>query len=283
MRLLRLQDVEIGPNDRVFRHSRTLGLILWLVEIAGMVASFYYAYTAKFVIGYFFGVLLLLFVLGTKGYVTARFHPSNWLVRIADDGLFIHFRSYLNDHLSAEDSTVVFLGYSDIRSARLVRERLRTLDSDGEKTETRRLVELELGVDPAPLAQALATECARPGAPQKRWYGSSATLYRDYPVLMQSPPFLRVEWRALPSATEFLDSLRQRVKIEAPIRTSEDFANLKGLPREQQEQRLRDLEQRGHTIEAVHLARRLYGMDLRQASEFVKELSAEMRSRGGFS
>jgi hypothetical protein len=68
------------------------------------------------------------------------------------------------------------------------------------------------------------------------------------------------------------------VEIAPAVKLSEDFANLKGLTREQQEQRLRDLYQRGHTIEAVHLARQLYGMDLTQASKFVKELSAEMRS-----
>lgn len=79
-------------------------------------------------------------------------------------------------------------------------------------------------------------------------------------------------------APQFLDGLRQRVEIAPPIKTSEDFANLKGLTLEQQKQRLRDLNQSGHTIEAVHLARRLYGMDLTQASKFVKELDGEMQS-----
>jgi hypothetical protein len=160
-----------------------------------------------------------------------------------------------------------------------VRERLHTFDSEGISTvQTHRLVELELAVDPTALARALAIECARPAPGEKRWYGRSGVLYRDYPVLMQSPPFLRIEWRVVPRASVFLEGLRSRVDIAPPVTISEDFTNLQGLPREQQEQRLRDLNQRGHTIDAVYMARRLYGLDLTQATRFVKELSAGVRS-----
>jgi len=275
IRLMRENDVPTTTRDLVFRASR-LYAILFVLVCLGACAAMIVSDHPRAPFSYYISGLTVLTLLLMRRLVIARFHPSNWLVRTADDGLFIHFRSYLNDRLSAEDSTVVFLAYSDIRSARLVRERLRTLDSDGTKTETHRLVELELAIDPTPLAQALATECARPGTPEKRWYGSSTTLYRDYPVLMQSPPFLRVAWRAVPGATAFLDGLRPRVEIAPAVNISEDFANLQGLTREQQEQRLRDLNQRGHTIEAVHLARQLYGMDLTQASKFVEELSAGM-------
>ncbi len=36
MRLLRLQDAEIGPRDRVFRHSRMRALIAWLAGFVTM-------------------------------------------------------------------------------------------------------------------------------------------------------------------------------------------------------------------------------------------------------
>jgi hypothetical protein len=78
----------------------------------------------------------------------------------------------------------------------------------------------------------------------------------------------------VPGAKAFLDALRSYVEIAASVRISEDYAGLRGLLREQQEQRLRQLNQRGNTIDAVYMARRLYGLDLTQASKFVKELSA---------
>jgi hypothetical protein len=58
MRLLRLQDVEMGPGDRVFRHSRLRALIVWLAGFAATSAFFYHAYVAKWPPGYFFGSFL---------------------------------------------------------------------------------------------------------------------------------------------------------------------------------------------------------------------------------
>jgi hypothetical protein len=62
MRLLRLQDAEIGPRDRVFRHSRMRALIGWIAGFAATAAFFFNAYTRKWPPGYFFGSFLLLFV-----------------------------------------------------------------------------------------------------------------------------------------------------------------------------------------------------------------------------
>src|SRR4029077_3337150 len=63
MRLLRLQHVEIGPRDRIFRHPRMRALIVWLAGFAATAAFFFNAYTRKWPPGYFFGSFLLLFVL----------------------------------------------------------------------------------------------------------------------------------------------------------------------------------------------------------------------------
>ncbi len=70
MRLLRLQDVEIGPNDCLFRHARLRALIVWLAGFAAATALFLHAYTGKWPPGYLFGSFLLLFLLLTLRMVT---------------------------------------------------------------------------------------------------------------------------------------------------------------------------------------------------------------------
>ncbi|HWH56188.1 MAG TPA: hypothetical protein VN682_01090 [Terriglobales bacterium] len=276
MRLLRLQDVEIGPSDRVFRHSRILGLILWLVEIAGMVASFYYAYTAKFVIGYFFGVLLLLFVLGTKRYVTARFHPSNWLVRMNDTGVFIQYRSYLNYELPPDDPSVVFLSFGEIASAHLLKERVEVPDpaKPGQtNTQFLRYVELEIPGNTSALVSALNAESGESAPVVKRWYGgSSSTLYQDYPVTMTAPPFLRIRWNVIPRAKAFLEALRPYTVISDTVSLTHDFAHLQSLSRDAQQEQLRELAARGQTVNAIYTARKLYGCSLEEAKEMVDSL-----------
>ena len=128
MRLLRLSEVEIGPNDRVFRHPRIPALIVWLGLFCGAAAMFLYALAGKWKPGYVFGPAILPFLLLTLRFVTARFHPSNWLVRVNETGLSAQYRSYLNYRLPADEPSVVFISYSEIASARLVRERVQTPD-----------------------------------------------------------------------------------------------------------------------------------------------------------
>ena len=208
MRLLRLQDVEIGSNDRVFRHSRLRALIVWLAGFAAATAFFFHAYTAKFRFGYFFGSFLLLFLLLTLKMVTARFHPSNWLVRMNDTGIYVQYRSYLNYQLP-DDPSVMFLSLGEIASARLVKERVDTPDPmkpHATQTQYLHYVELELSGDTAPLAEALQTERGEQAPLEKHWYGSSSTLYQDYPVTLIPPTFVRIHWDVVPGAHNFLET-----------------------------------------------------------------------------
>ena len=211
MRLLRLQDTEIGPRDRVFRHSRMRALIVWLAGFAATAAFFFNAYTRKWPPGYFFGSFLLLFVLLTLRMVSARFQPSNWLVRMNETGIYVQYRSYLNYQLPADDPSVVFLSLGEIASARLVKERVETPDPakpGATQTQYLRYVEIELSGDTALLADALQAERGEQAPLKKRWYGTSSTLYRDYPVTMTAPTFLRIRWDVVLGAHKFLEALR---------------------------------------------------------------------------
>jgi hypothetical protein len=138
-------------------------------------------------IGYYIAGVLLIGLILMRRLVLARFRRSNWLVQISDDGLFIQFRSYLNYHFSAEDFTVVFVPYQEIRSARLVRERSQVPDENKVLEQRRRLVDLDLGGDRAAPAKALRDEIATRGPNEQRWYGNTSTEYKHYPVRMTSP------------------------------------------------------------------------------------------------
>jgi hypothetical protein len=275
MRLLRLQDVEIGPNDRVFQHARLRALIVWLAGFAAATAFFLHAYRAKWPPGYFFGFVLLLFLLLTLKMVTARFHPSNWLVRMNETGIYVQYRSYLNYQLSADDPSVVFLSFGEIASARLIKDRVETPDTTkpgATQTQHLRYVELELSGDPAPLADALQAELGEQAPSEKRWYGTSSTLYRDYPVAMSAPASIRIHWDVVPRAQKFLDALRPYTIIADPVSLTQDFTHLKSLSREEQQQQLRELVARGQNITAMYAARKLFGCTLEKAKQMVDSL-----------
>jgi len=275
MRLLRLENVKIGPGDRIFRHSRMRALIVWLAGFAAAAAFFFNAYTRKWPPGYYFGSFLLLFVLLTLRMVTARFHPSNWLVRMNETGIYVQYRSYLNYQLSSDDPSVVFFSLGEVASARLIKERVESPDPaepGATQTQYLRYIEIELSGDTALLADALNAERGEQAPMKQRWYGSSSTLYRDYPVTMTAPTILRIHWDVVLGAHKFLDALRPYTVIADPVSLTQDFTHLKSLNREDQQKQIRELATRGQTITATYAARKLYGCSLGEAKELVDSL-----------
>jgi hypothetical protein len=274
MRLLRLRDVETTPNDRVFRHPRLRALIVWLAGLALAATFFYKAFAEKFWFGYIFGGGVLLFLLLFLRIVTARFHPSNWLVRMTETGIYLQYRSYLNYQLSADDPSVVFISFGEIASARLIKERVQTPDPShgGTQTQFLRHIELELSGDTASFADALQYERGEEAPQEKHWYGTSSTLYRDYPVVMTAASFFRVHWNVVPGAHRFLKALRPYTVIADPVSVSQDFTNLKSLSREEQQKKLSQLAKRGDVISATYAARQLYGGSLAEAKQMVDSL-----------
>ena len=277
MQLLRVSEVQVSNGDRVFSYSRWRAVLVALLMLASAVVcvligrrqpaattrylSYYVA--AVFLVGFFF----------FRRFVTARFRPTNWMVRVGLEGLFIKFRSYLNYSLPDDDQIVAFLPYHDIRSVRVVRDHTTFADMQGHRaTQTMRLVELDLAVDVTELAKALDTERARPASSEKHWYGTSSTLFRHYPVLVKPPSFLQMQWSVTPGWKAFLAALGPFAQIAPPLSVSEDLTRLSSLSREQQEQRLRWLDARGETVLAIYTARRLYGYDLSEAKSFVDTL-----------
>jgi hypothetical protein len=275
MRLLRLTDVEPSSNDRVFYYSRARAVMVVLVAVAAAAWLFFHAFTTGWKLGYYLAAVTVAFLVLLQRLITARFRPSNWLVRMNDLGVFIQFRSYLNYHLPAEDLTVAFVSYGEIRSARLVREKVTVPDMEGRAgTETQylRYVELELAGDLVPLTKALEAEITEKAPMQKHWYGRSSTLYQDHPVRMQSPPCLHLRWQVVPRARKFLQALQPYTAITSPGSISQDFAHLESLNPEEQQQCLRELAQRGETIAAIYLSRKLHGCGLAEAKEMVEGL-----------
>ena len=261
-----------------FPPRRLRALIVWLAGFAAATAFLFHAYTAKWRPGYFFGPFLLLFLLLTVRMVTARFHPSNWLVRMNQTGIYVQYRSYLNYELNPDDPSVVFLSFGEIASARLIKERVETPDmgSPGRtQTQYLRYVELELSGDPAPLADALQTELGESAPEEKHWYGTSSTLYRDYPVAMSAAASVRIHWDVVPGTQQFLDALRPYTVIADPVSLKQDFTHLKSLSREEQQKQLRELVARGQNITAVYAARKLYGGTLGEAKQMVDSLGAK--------
>jgi hypothetical protein len=275
MQLLRVADVPITTQDRVYRYSRARALSAFLIFCVLAVASLAFGWFKSMWLAYYITAAGFLFLLIFQKLITARFRPTNWLVRMTDHGLYIKFRSYLNHHFPDQDPTVIFLPYSEIRSARLVKERQEVPDpedgSSATTTKTRRLLVLELARESTELAAALDNERKRVFGKMNQG-GGAKSRYHHLPVRLASPNLLTIEWAVVPSIQTILEALARRTLVQREEETSKDLVHLDGLTREQQESRLLELAESGDMFGAVKLARQLYSYDLATAKTFVESL-----------
>ena len=141
------------------------------------------------------------------------------------------------------------------------------------QTQYLRYVELELSGDTAPLEKALQAEPGKRAPLEKHWYGTSSTLYRDYPVTQTAPRFLHIRWDVVPGARKLLAALQRYTVIADPVSLNQDFTHLKSLSREEQQKQLRELAVRGQNLTAMYVARNLYGCSLGEAKQMVDSLN----------
>ena len=276
MQLLRLNDVPVSQRDVVFAYSRvsaTSGALLLFLVSAGLIvfARIKGAWPA-----YVVAAFMILCVLIYQKVIIARFHPANWLVRMTDNGLYVKFRSYLNDHFDAQDFVVLFLLFSELRSARMVKERQEVPDQNPRSrptTTTKRILELELAGNTVELAVALGAERERVFGKVPRTNGRMSTRYQHFPVRLASPTLLRIEWGVVPKLQTLLDALTRHTLVSASAEEKKDYTQLENLDRKEQEARLLELAESGDMIGAIAMARKLYSYDLTTAKQFVESLS----------
>ena len=138
MQLMRPAEVPVTARDPVFSYSRRHALWGVLLTILGTGALSYLAWLKFPWLSYYLFSVVLFFIFIFRKMIAARFQPANWLARLTYDGMFIKFRSYLNAHFPDQEPTVVFIPYSEIRSARSIVEKQEVPDRDdsGQPTTT---------------------------------------------------------------------------------------------------------------------------------------------------
>jgi hypothetical protein len=268
---MRLTDVPFIGRERIFYHSRfgaVAGGLLVLAVVFGLVG---FGWVKSAWPAYLSAVVVFLCLLIFHQLILARFRPSNWVLRLNDDRMLIKFRSYLNDRFPQSDLTVVLLPLSELRSAKLVREKQELKNYRGHVgtiTKRRKYVELEVSGDCRQLTEELAKERER----VIKGKAIASARYEDFPVRVTAPGRIQIDWTVVPRVQTLLGAITRHTLVRPAEAASKDFANLENLPRKQQEARLLELAESGDKIAAIAMARQLYAYDLTTAKRFVEEL-----------
>jgi hypothetical protein len=95
MRLMRLCDVEISPQDEVFSYSRGRAMVVVLGVLGAVAWLVLRAINMNWKPGFYIALAISAFVWLMRRFVTARFRASNWLVRMNNLGI-VHSIPFLS-------------------------------------------------------------------------------------------------------------------------------------------------------------------------------------------
>jgi hypothetical protein len=265
------------PGDLVFRERRLgklLASLFFFAATGGLVGAAWFAASegglgaalAAFLMLMAFAMLTVFMIAFTGFQASGR--PTNWLLRVTSQGLFIHYRSYLNSHLPADRPTVVFLPHREIAWIRASqRTRSRRLPDDT-TTLRRRYLEIGMRKDDVSELEAKLDE-------ERAVAASAPSRFNHYPVLLAGR-VLRIEWHSPRTAvTPGLRRAQAMLALDYPaapdaaevLASDETLSDVAA-----QEARIREYLAQGDTITAVKLARHYFGYDLTAAMAYVERL-----------
>lgn len=225
----------------------------------------------------FFGFIALLSFSNFKKSLT----PSNWILLVSPNQIIIKFRSYLNSYFPEDDPQIVQFHPSEIEYARITKQRLTSWGSGNGRP--RRITTfhsfLDLSIienDLGPLSKQIKYERNLKMQPTGKFikYRNKS---KHYPVSVIDNRVVRIEWRSL------RDAVTPGIK-KALVKLSEEGIRIETLQKEvidltrgkdnkkQMEDNILYLAERGNTLAAVKLARKVYGLNLAEAKVFVEDL-----------
>jgi hypothetical protein len=288
LRFLRAGEVPRRAGDAVFRSARLANGLVFAISLSvtlALLASplFFPAIPDLRGMPSFIPYIAALFT-GFFAYIgwrafRAGLRSSNWILRAASEGLYVKFRSYMNDTLSQDDPVVVFIPKAEVRALRAHREKTRRPDSgdggSGEIVVPRRYLEIELR-DPADISE-VAEHLARERARREPGFAGTKMKLNHYPVRTLPQGVVRIDWAGpdasvRPRLPRVLKILGWHYQVTTPADSTQRSAAELGP--EEQEDRLIEMVECGEMIAAVKLARQLYGYDMTEAVEFVETLRA---------
>ncbi len=241
--------------------------VLLVVTVGLALQPFLYAMPGWFFVGCVAGAV-------AAGIYAGRFRrrlrdarlASNWTLRADDRGLFVKFRSHRAHDLGGDAPDVVFVPRGIVAGLRHGNTERRSFAPDQTERYTARSY-LEVlfvdGVDLEPLRRQLEVEDELLASSRHRRDPA-----RHYPMTLSPGGTLRLGWYG--GVAHVTPPLGKALALLARWYPVADAVVADG--RAEQEARILALAEGGRVVPAVRLARKLYGLSVKDAKAFVDEL-----------
>lgn len=268
MNLLSSNQVSIDPEEIIYKNSPFWGFVAFLVVTAFLATPIVlWAYDKIPVVFIYFSgpFLFIISIVYFKSFLKTL-KPDNWVVCMSDKYMLIKFRSYMNAHLPKEDLQIAQLEYREISSFFIGKKTRITPDaSGGKRYEFIKYIDLHLKCNTDILKAQLNAE--------RNMKRVSRAL--QFYVFVTGVRTIRIHWLDIhtiirPNLKHIAGSL-----VAKGVHQIRDVSFLKKASTVafDEDRDILELYDNGYEVEAVSLARRLYGIGLTEAKLYVNKLS----------
>ena len=268
MDLLSSNQVNVNPNNIVYKNSPFWAFVAFLVITAFLGIPIVLWINDRLSLGFVifsgFFVLILSIVYFRKFLKTLK--QDNWVVSLADNHMLIKFRSFQNTHLPKDNVQIIQLQYSEISSFYIGKKtRITPSASGGKRYEFIKYLELHLNIDTNDLNIQLNHE--------RNMKRVSRALH--FYVFVTGKNTIRIHW--LDTQTAIHPNLKHIANSLATkgLYQIQNEGLDKNVPVKifDEDRDILDLHENGLHIEAISLARRLYGLNLTEAKSYVQKIT----------
>lgn len=222
----------------------------------------------------FITIFAYIFVRMTGTLYRKTFNPRSWLIKAAAKGLYIQFRSFMNQNFDPNDATVLFIPSGKVEYLQEVRFTRVTKDSDGDVYQFMTALDIGTrGLDMDMIRSEIEKELGRRSPSGSRW-GDSPVSVRDNDVIRVICSGMQPKAAALLTELKRWYAVRPKIKQKEKERTPglhyTPPTPLSGTTHTEED--IKEALRKGHKIEAVKIARAVYGFGLKDAKDYVENL-----------
>ncbi len=157
-----------------------------------------------------FGLLWIVLLSAAWTSVEGTLRRTNWVMKVAGDGVFLQFRSYANFHFPDTGATAVFLGFDEIASVRRIVDRKSSLGRETERVSYKLEMRLRHG-DTEVLRAAIRAETEVDPPLRRFLFFTTSMRCLDRQVEVVAADLLRIAW----TSSRMLRELEPHVEIGA--------------------------------------------------------------------
>lgn len=280
MELLRLQDLQLYENEHIFKESPVwqLFVAIFFGILPFIPLSVIFLYEVEKPVSYvliFSGCSLILFAVVFINVFIKSLSPENWLIRLNQKKIIIKFRSYLNQHLPKADKQIVVFSLNEIKEVKAIKEKIKSDSTNRGWTRIEFFTYLEITLKTSDVKELKEL---KERLNYERNVITKKTQYHHYPVNLHNDNKIRVEWksaktRVTPGIYQVLEIFSDhQIKVKPKESDNKDYQQIVGTTKEEMENRILDLVQKGDKIGAIVLVKSFYNFNTTDAVKFVQSL-----------